>query len=197
VRYAEYEKGEKGDLRSVNVRADRIRVSESHPSGVIHIQKAGGDVDLERAPSGAEIRTGGGEILVGEGTGMVRAQTGGGNVTIGPINGSIEATTGAGTLRVSLTDPSGSVRLETGNGAAIIELPAGFNGRFELETAYTRNHERTRIESPWDLNRSETTEWDASYGTPRKYVRATGRVGNGPGVIRVTIVNGDITIRRR
>lgn len=190
---------EKGDLSGVTVdRHDRIRVSNEpgKASGMLHIEKAGGDVDLERAPDGADIRTGGGGVRIGGGAGRIRAKTGGGDVTIGPVDGSIEASSGAGTLRATIVNEDGSVELSTGNGAAIVNLPSGFSGRFELETAYTRGHSRTRISSDWDLPQTETDEWDSTYGSPRKYVRATGRVGNGRGVIRITIVNGDITIRR-
>jgi hypothetical protein len=199
VMYAETDKGEKGDLRAYTTdKEGRISVSQDElHAGVVHISKAGGEVHLERAPHGAVIRTGGGDVQVGRSEGQVRVTTGGGNITLGPVHGSVDATTGAGTVTVTVTDPAGSIDIGTGNGAAIIELPAGYNGQFELETAYTRTHGRTRIESDWDLTRSETDEWDSSGGTPRKYVRAVGKAGNGPGLIKVRITNGDITIRRR
>ncbi len=117
--------GEKRDLRDVKVKDERIEVGPN-TDGTIHIEKAGGDIDLARAPRGAEVETGGGAIRIGEGRGAVSANTGGGDITIGPVNGSIEAWSGAGTLRVSLSNTDGSVKLGTGNGSASIELPAGF-----------------------------------------------------------------------
>lgn len=180
------ERNEKGDLGRASYRA----------AGTLHIEKAGGNIELERAPDGAEVRTGGGEIRIGGGAGMVSARTGGGDITIGPVDGSIEASTGAGTLRVTIVSESGSVRLGTGKGDAIVELPPGYSGRFELESAYTETHPKSRITSDWELTRSETTEWDETRGSPRKYVRASGRIGDGAGVIRIRIVNGDITVRR-
>jgi hypothetical protein len=79
----------------------------------------------------------------------------------------------------------------------IVELPADFDGTFELETAYTEKHGATRIESAWDLEREETTQWDGREGTPRRYVRARGTVGSGRGHVRIKTVNGDIEVRRR
>jgi beta-lactamase regulating signal transducer with metallopeptidase domain len=189
---------EKGDLTGIEARGDRITVTGrgARTPGTLHIDKAGGSVDLERAPDGADVRTGGGSIHVGEAARLVKASTGGGDITIGPVDGSIEATSGAGTLRATVVSDDASVKFTTGKGSAIITLPRGFNGRFELETAYTRGNPRTRIETDWDLSESEIDEWDSSEGSPRKYVRASGRAGNGPGVIRIAIVNGDITIRR-
>jgi hypothetical protein len=79
-------------------------------------------------------------------------------------------------------------------------LPADIDADFELEAAYTKNFRggKTKIESDFPLERSETTEWDDSEGTPRKFVRARGTVGSGAhrGRIRIVIVNGDITIRK-
>ena len=188
---------EKGDLKGLTVTGDRITMSESAAGrGTLHIEKAGGAIDLERAPSGADVRTGGGEVRIGRSADLVKASTGGGDITIGPVDGSIDASSGAGTLRATVVSDDASVEYTTGRGSAIITLPRGFNGRFDLETAYTRGNPRTRIETDWELSETETDEWDWSKGSPRRYVRASGRAGNGPGVIRIAVVNGDITIRR-
>lgn len=188
---------EKGDLTGVAVSGERITMNEPRLGrGTLHIEKAGGSVILERAPEGADVRTGGGQISIGRSADLVKASTGGGDITIGPVDGSIDASSGAGTLRATVVSEDASVEYTTGRGSAIITLPRGFNGRFDLETAYTRGNPRTRIDTDWELSESETDEWDSSEGSPRKYVRASGRAGNGPGVIRIAVVNGDITIRR-
>jgi DUF4097 and DUF4098 domain-containing protein YvlB len=189
----------KGDISAFSVeKSGRIRYVGGK-SGIINIEKAGGSVELEEAPEGAKIRTGGGRIFVGRGAGTIEANTGGGDIDIGPIAGSVLTGTGAGNVRVRLVDAAGkeqSVEVTTGNGKVIVQLPSNFEGRFDLETAYTANHGRTRIESPWALTREETTEYDGSHGTPRKYVRGRGRVGNKDGVVYVRATNGDIEIRR-
>ena len=128
------------------------------------------------------------------------ANTGGGDIEIGPVAGSVRAGTGAGAVRVSLADAGGreqSVEITSGTGKVVIELPDRFDGRFDLETAYTESFGRaTRIESAWTLDRESTTGWDDSEGTPRRYVRAHGVVGTGRGRIEVRTVNGDIEVRR-
>ena len=177
----------------------RIGVAREAATGVLQISKAGGDVDLENAPEGARITTGGGDIRVRRGAGTVEASTGGGDVEIGPIAGSVRAGTGAGTVHVTLADADGrtqTVEITSGSGPVVIELPEDFDGRFELETAYTRSFGRaTRIESAWSLDHDATTGWDGSQGTPRRYVRAHGVAGDGRGRIRVRTVNGDIQVR--
>ncbi|HEV3484371.1 MAG TPA: hypothetical protein VG106_03115, partial [Vicinamibacterales bacterium] len=107
----------------------------------------------------------------------------------------------AGNVEITLTDANGaeqSVYVRTGSGRVVLELPASLDARFELETAYTNNfRRRTQIDSDWDLALSETQHWDASEGTPRRYIRARGTTGSGRGLIRVRVVNGDIFVRRR
>jgi beta-lactamase regulating signal transducer with metallopeptidase domain len=168
--------------------------------GVLHLEKAGGDITLDEAEGGADVRTGGGRIRIGPASGMVRASTGGGDIEIGPVAGSVEAGTGAGDVSVVIVPAAGadqSVEISAGVGSVVLELPVGFSGRFDLETAYTENADRkTRIESDWDLEHDETSRWDDREGTPRKYVRARGSVGSGGGLVRVRTVNGDITVRR-
>ena len=166
--------------------------------GVLHISRAGGDVRLAAAPHGAEITTGGGKVVVGRSAGLVDASTGGGDVTIGPAAGSVRASTGAGRVQVTMVDAGSeeqTVEVKSGSGAVVIELPAGFDGTLDLETAYTRSFGRaTRIDAPGELTR-ETTGWDDRYGSPRRYVRARGKLGTGRGLVRVVTVNGDVEVR--
>jgi hypothetical protein len=193
------------DLRSVTVQPDGKRitlgsVTRADGAPTLHIEKAGGGVDLAEAPGGAVISTGGGDIRVGRSAGVVEASTGGGDITIGPVAGSVIAGTGAGTVSVTLADADGepqNVDIHAGVGRITVILPPDFEGTFELETAYTRNFRRvTEIRSDWELEMSHSDEWDDRAGTPRRYVRAEGRVGRGRGRIFVKTVNGDIDVRR-
>jgi hypothetical protein len=131
---------------------------------------------------------------------LVEATTGGGDIDIGPVAGSVLAGTGAGEVQMTLVDAHGQeqrVEIASGSGRVVIELPASFDGEFDLETAYTENHRRaTRIESSWDLEQLPATDWDDRHGTPRRYVRARGAAGNGRGFVQVRTVNGDIVVRK-
>jgi len=189
-----------GDLTNVQLddAGDRIQVS-SKSVGFLHIERAGGTVDLDDVPQGGEIRTGGGEIRVRKGSGSITAYTGGGDIDIGPIAGSVEASTGAGEVRVRLASIGGrkqGLRVWSGTGPVIVELPGDLNARIEVETAYTESHRAARITSAWALERAPVTDWDGSKGTPRKFVRAAGTAGRGQGLVRIETVNGDVEVRR-
>ncbi|HEY5021640.1 MAG TPA: hypothetical protein VII30_04020 [Gemmatimonadaceae bacterium] len=79
----------------------------------------------------------------------------------------------------------------------VLVLPRDLNTTLELESAYTNNlGHKTRIVSELPLQTTETADWDASEGTPRRYVRARQTVGGGGPVIRVRTVNGNVVINR-
>jgi len=189
------------DLPNIVVNPSRARAPEARAtsSGMLAISKAGGSVDLDEAPHGAAISTGGGRITVGRAGGNVDASTGGGRIAIGPVAGSVHASTGAGDVEIKVVDAGGqeqTVDVTTGKGNVVVELPAGFDGRFEIETAYTESHGPVQIESAWKLQNEPVTDWDARQGTPRRYVRASGSAGSGHGLVRIRAVNGDVTLRR-
>jgi hypothetical protein len=86
------------------------------------------------------------------------------------------------------------VEVHSGTGRVEIVLPGGFGGVVDLETAYTRRASPTTITAPGELERS-ISGWDDRLGTPRRFVRARGRIGSGDDVVRVKTVNGNVVVR--
>jgi beta-lactamase regulating signal transducer with metallopeptidase domain len=204
------EHGDAGDADQ-NDNSDTVNLRVAEPdgfkyapktgaAGFVRVSKSGGDVDVDAAPHGAYVMTGGGNVRVGPSAGSVAVTTGGGGITLGPVAGSVWAGTGSGPVTVRLADPQGAkqtVDIASGTGKIILELPAGLDARFDLETAYTDAFGRsTAISGPWKLDVSRTQDWDGTQGTPRRFVRASGVAGNGRGLIRVRTVNGDIELRK-
>lgn len=165
------------------------------------ISKAGGDIELFDSLTTASVSTGGGNIFVALATQLLVASTGGGSIEVARLGGDANVWTGAGDVTLTVVNAEGSehtIAVCSGRGQVVLELPAQLDAMLDLETAYTQNFERrTNIESDFSVAPSETTEWDDRMGTARKFVRASGRVGNGHGTIHVRTVNGDIIVRRR
>jgi beta-lactamase regulating signal transducer with metallopeptidase domain len=180
---------------------DDGRVSTRLGANALLLHKDGGDIRLDDAPDGAAVSTGGGRIDIGSSEKVVVASTGGGDITLRRVGGSAVASTGAGHVTIDVVngaEPAHSIDVCAGSGRVDLYLPAGIDASFELETAYTDNFaRRTNIESDFPLRQSETRDWDDANGTPRKFVRATGVVGDGRSLIRVHTVNGDIVVHRR
>jgi beta-lactamase regulating signal transducer with metallopeptidase domain len=193
----------RGDINSTvnDVRGLTQNVPRELSIGALHITKAGGHITLDAAPQGGIIHTGGGRIVIGRAGGDLRASTGGGDIEIQSITGSADVSTGAGDVHLTIVGDDGReqvIEAWTGHGTVEIVVPRSFNGRVELEAAYTRGFGRkSRIETDWTIEQTETDEWESpNGGTPRKYVRATGVLGNGRGLIRIGTVNGDVVLRR-
>jgi len=91
-----------GEVRFVNVRTPH----RIYPADAVYIRNAGGSIDVDEAPAGADVRTGGGDIWIGSAGSYAEAHTGGGDIRINSIDGRVEATTGAGDIRVTMVgDP--------------------------------------------------------------------------------------------
>jgi hypothetical protein len=164
----------------------------------IRMSMAGGPISLAAAPDGARVTTGGGRIRIGPSGGEVYAMTGGGDIDIGPATGSVEAHTGAGDVTIELKGAGAhSVSVTSGRGQVVLVVPRDLDATLDLETAYTNNlGHKTRIVSDFPLQTSETTDWDAREGTPRRYVHARQTLGKGGGIIRVRAVNGNVVLNR-
>lgn len=177
---------------------DDAGLSKDFARSGLRMNSGGGDIYSPGAPDGGRFTTGGGKIRIGPSGGEVYASTGGGSIEIGPSTGSVEAHTGGGDVRLELQGAgSHSANIVSGKGEVVLVLPRDLNAVLDLETAYTNNlGHKTRIVSDLPLQTTETSEWDSSHGTPRRFVRARQTVGRGGGVIRVRTVNGNIIVNR-
>ena len=185
---------------------DKVKFAEVSGEGIgrtvdgrVIVTKSGGSVSIATAPNGATISTGGGRVTVGDADGDVRINTGGGDVTVGSASRGATVSTGAGDVKMTITGSGGyPISAQSGNGTITLILPANMSAELDLETAFTNNHRgSTQIESDWPLSTTVTPNWDASEGTPRRYVRARQTIGSGGARITVKTVNGDIIIKRR
>jgi hypothetical protein len=62
--------------------------------------------------------------------------------------------------------------------------------------AYTKTFREYHIIQDAGLEVHESSEWDTSEGTPRKYIRAAGRVGSGLNQVTIKTINGDVILRQ-
>lgn len=166
----------------------------------LRIRKAGGKINVDDAPNGADLQTGGGSIHVNSARGFVKASTGGGSITIDVIDGEVRATTGAGRIDVTMVGDSTSGRrdvyLTSGNGDITLVLPANISADFDIRLAYTNTDKAYQIVSDFNLNQRSTNDWSNTEGTSRKYIYGTGSIKGGNNKIKIDTVNGNIYIKR-
>ncbi len=192
--------------------------SDSGDSGPVNIHKMGGGIDVKDAPHGATLETMGGDIHVGNvgdfakvktmggnvtidrASGSVDASTMGGSVTIKGANGSVNATTMGGDVSAHVVGSSRErrdVHLSSMAGTITLTVPKDFPMEVRIKLAYTKNQgDKFDISEHVGLTRRETADWDTSQGSPRKYIYATGRVGNGQNHVEISTINGDVILRQ-
>jgi hypothetical protein len=89
------------------------------------------------------------------------------------------------------------VELTSLGGAITLTVPKDFPMDIRITLAYTKSANRTfEIIDHADLEQQETPDWDFSKGTPRKYLRAQGRVGSGLNHVTINTVNGDVILKQ-
>ncbi len=214
----------RGDFRATSgggevIYRNVVTPDRTYPGEVVHIRNAGGSIEVEDAPSGADLstggggihvrsagawlkaRTGGGDIMIGTVDGWIETSTGGGDITIENVTSRVEASTGAGEIRVTMTgDPAEGQRdvdLRSGYGDVYLTLPEDLAMTVEIELSYTRDARRTyQIRSDFDLREERTDTWDSSQGSPRKYIYGRAEFGSGQNVIRIRTCNGNVYLRR-
>jgi len=143
----------------------------------------------------------GGNINIDRSTGRVSAKTMGGAIGISNASGAVKATTMGGDIKVEETGASNGERdieLSSEGGTIELTVPKDFPMEVRITLVYTMNNADRgyHIEQHANLQTDETDSWDYSHGTPRKYIRAAGRVGNGMNKVSIRTINGNVILHQ-
>jgi DUF4097 and DUF4098 domain-containing protein YvlB len=167
--------------------------------GPVSMHTMGGEIDLDRAPAGADLQTMGGDIHLGSSGGPVKAHTMGGRILLDSVDGAVRATTMGGDVHVRMVgDPSRgdrSVEITSMGGDIELIVPAGSSMDVDAELTYTRDREgRYQVRSDFPLRQSVSPDWETGHGTARKTIHATGSVNGGRNRVKIRTINGDVRI---
>lgn len=186
-------------------------------SGQVKIHQMGGDINVESAPDGADLGTMGGSIHVGSASfvhahtmggdieidhasGSVDASTMGGKIEIRQASGAIHGSTMSGDVRAHLTGSSAAardVKLSSMSGSILLTVPKDYGMDVHIKLAYTKNSSQSfRIIQHLGLTVHESADWETHGGTPRKFIIATGRVGDGKNKVTIDTINGDVVLKQ-
>jgi DUF4097 and DUF4098 domain-containing protein YvlB len=141
----------------------------------------------------------GGNITVDHANGKVDATTMGGIITIGQASGAITASTMGGDITARVVGSSTDRRdidLSSKGGTIQLTVPKDFPMDVRITLAYTKTDKDYRIMQHAGLQERETPEWDNSMGSPRKYIRAAGKVGSGLNHVTISTINGDVILKQ-
>lgn len=190
-----------GDVKvtSMGGEVTRRRVTRTDGGSIgeqVNINTMGGDIDVSDAPLGADVHTMGGDITIDSARDSVKAKTMGGDIRLGSVDGSVKATSMAGDVRVVVIG-NHDVDLTSMHGEITLIMPDGNDLDIEIELDYTKNSSRNyKIISDFPLDQSESADWDYDRGSPRKTIRAIGRVGGGSNHVKIRTVNGNVTLKK-
>jgi DUF4097 and DUF4098 domain-containing protein YvlB len=124
----------------------------------------------------------------------------GGGITIGSADGPIKASTMGGDISARMVATSADrrdVELTSLGGTITLTVPKDFPMDVRIVLAHTKNAPRTyEIVDHIGLEQHESQDWDNSFGSPRKYIRAQGRVGDGSNHVIIKTTNGDVILNQ-
>jgi DUF4097 and DUF4098 domain-containing protein YvlB len=196
---------------------DGMSNSATGASGEVVITKMGGGIDVANAPHGATLNTMGGGIHVGNVASFARIKTMGGGIEVDHATGSVDATTMGGGITISAAEgqvkatsmgggitvrevgtssQERDIHLISKGGTIELTVPKDFPMDVKITLAYTRTDRQYHIVQHAGLDVHESSEWDHSEGTPRKYIRAGGIVGTGLNRVTIETVNGDVILNQ-
>ncbi|KAA3617711.1 MAG: hypothetical protein D8M58_00855 [Calditrichaeota bacterium] len=191
-----------GSSMGGNVIYKNVRSRNGKSTGKeVNISTMGGKIKVDEAFSGADVSTMGGDIDVNKAKLYIKANTMGGDIDIRDIDGWVKATTMGGDVDVTMTgDPSKGdrhVEISSMGGDIELVLPDGISADFDIRITYTRNSNKNyEINSDFSLDIEEDDEWSYNNGDPRKKIEGTGKSGDGEHSIKVSTINGNITIKK-
>jgi hypothetical protein len=159
-----------------------------------------------RVPRGAnvsldKISTASGNIKAEGVSGRMRLNTASGNVTLQGVSGEIHANSASG--RVSVREASGTVSANTASGDVDVELTR-LEGAGDLRFSSASGNVRVRLPSNVDADVEMSTASgsidtnfpievkDDRYGSGK---RASGRLGNGSRLLRISTASGDLSLK--
>jgi DUF4097 and DUF4098 domain-containing protein YvlB len=168
----------------------------------VEITKMGGDIDVDDAPGGASLVTMGGKIRLGTVGQNAKLRTMGGTIEVEGASGSLQAVTMAGDITARLLPSSSNaartIDLSSNQGEISLVVPKNFPMTVEVALAYTNNQTgQFRITDNMGLQETRTNDWDHASGTPRKYIYAKGRTGNGQNHVVIHTINGNVTLTQK
>jgi DUF4097 and DUF4098 domain-containing protein YvlB len=106
----------------------------------------------------------------------------------------------AGEVTVHLTGASNGrrdIKLSSMAGAILLTVPKDFGMDVRIRLAYTKTSRQDfQVDQHLGLTERQTTDWDTSHGTPRKYIYVSGRVGDGQSQVTIDTVNGDVILKQ-
>jgi Putative adhesin len=193
---------------------DSMSATFTSDTGALHINKMGGDIDVDDAPNGAELHTMGGNVVVGNAAKSLTAKTMGGNISVhsadvvdlnattmgGNINidsvkaAVLKATTMGGNVTVqALSD--GSIELKSMGGNINLTIPKSASARIDLELEYNAlSGPRYTITDNLNLQQQQSSTWEMWRFTHRYRVSAQGAIGSGNNRIHIKAFGGNITL---
>jgi len=172
---------------STRVRSWSVHLIVLAPEGAsIEAETTNGPIGVTGASGTFSLRASNGPISLSDVAGDVKARASNGPISVTGSRGEFEVETANGPISVDLGGSrwDGHLTARASNGPLTVTVPTGFQSGVEISSSY---------QSPWNCRAAACRE-----GNPESDERSRSlRLGTDPVVVRLSTVNGPVTVRER
>lgn len=183
----------KGSSMGGNVEYRNVkRRGEASANKAVKISTMGGAINVDDAPSGADVHTMGGDITINSAGKFVKAKTMGGDIEVKEVNGDIEATTMGGEIHVKMLGDSKTtgreIHLTSMSGDIVLLVPKNFSMSIDAEVE-AEDDDEFKIISDFDIKKRKLKRDD-----DEEYIHGTAKINGGNNRVVLEARHGDIRI---
>ena len=193
----------KGDVKGttnggpVTLKNVTSRSGRSTGDAVI-ISSMGGEINVDEAPNGADVKTLGGDIRINSAGKFVKAKTNGGSINIENADASIEAKTNGGDIVAEMVGEANKgnrdVSLKSNSGDITLTVPENLSMDIEITIGgVDRDGSNNKIYSDFPLKEKILSNGE-EYGCCS--LRGTGTINGGKNKILIKTINGDVYLKK-
>ncbi len=163
----------------------------------VNISSMGGEINVDEAPNGADVKTLGGDITIKSAGKFVKAKTNGGSIDIESADASIEAKTNGGDINAEMIGDASKenrdVNLKSNSGDITLTVPENLSMDIDIKIGgVDRDGSQNKIYSDFPLKKEIEDNGEYSSYT----LHGSGTVNGGKNKVTIRTVNGDVYLKK-
>ena len=163
----------------------------------VNISSMGGEINVDEAPNGADVKTLGGDITIKSAGKFVKAKTNGGSINIENADASIEAKTNGGDINAEMIGDASKgnrdVNLKSNSGDITLTVPENLSMDIDIRIGgVDKDGSQNQIYSDFPLKKEIINNDEYSSYT----LHGSGTVNGGKNKVTIKTINGDVYLKK-
>ncbi len=163
----------------------------------VNISSMGGEINVDEAPNGADVKTLGGDITIKSAGKFVKAKTNGGSINIEKADASIDAKTNGGDINAEMigdvSKGNRDINLKSNSGDVTLTVPENLSMDVDIKIGgVDKDGSQNKIYSDFPLKKEILNDDEYDSYT----LHGSGTVNGGTNKVTIKTVNGDVYLKK-